>query len=133
MGLSPAPVASVGESAPETAAALHISALGIAFDAGVLEAPAGEPFAFAFENQEGVPHNVAIYADESATEPLFVGEIFSGPDSRTYQVPALEAGTYFFRCDVHPVTMIGTLVVTEGEGASPEETAPDTEESVGSP
>jgi len=26
-------------------------------------------------------------------------------------VPALDAGTYFFRCDVHPTTMTGTFVV----------------------
>lgn len=27
-----------------------------------------------------------------------------------YEIPALERGEYFFRCDVHP-DMIGTLVV----------------------
>ena len=29
----------------------------------------------------------------------------------TYDVPALEPGTYFFRCDVHPGQMTGTFVV----------------------
>jgi hypothetical protein len=42
---------------------------------------------------------------------LFVGEVFSGPDVVTYEVPALDAGTYFFRCDVHPTTMTGTFLV----------------------
>jgi len=90
---------------------LEIAAKDIRFDKDTLEAPAGEPFAIKFNNQDvGVPHNVAIYTDDSAAEALFVGEIFSGPETETYQVPSLETGSYFFRCDVHP-TMIGALVV----------------------
>jgi hypothetical protein len=42
---------------------------------------------------------------------LFVGETFSGPDVVTDEVPALEAGSYFFRWDVHPTTMTGTFEV----------------------
>jgi hypothetical protein len=42
---------------------------------------------------------------------LFVGEVFGGPASRTYDVPALRAGEYPFRCDVHP-EMAGTLIAT---------------------
>jgi plastocyanin len=42
---------------------------------------------------------------------LFTGDLVSGPKKIVYQVPALEQGTYFFRCDVHP-TMTGTFVVT---------------------
>ena len=41
---------------------------------------------------------------------VFEGEIFSGTDSRTYDVPALQAGTYAFACSVHP-NMVGTLTV----------------------
>ncbi len=82
------------------------------FDKDCLAAPAGEAFTIEFENADpGVPHNVAIYTDESATQSLFVGEIFPGTETVTYEVPALEPGIYFFRCDVHPTTMIGTFVV----------------------
>ena len=90
---------------------LQIAADDVLFDRDCLAAPAGQAFTIAFENREPVPHNVAVYTDSSAAEPLFVGEIFSGPDTVTYRVDALEAGTYFFRCDVHPVQMIGTFVV----------------------
>ena len=34
--------------------------------------------------------------------------IFNGVETRTYDVPALDAGAYAFVCTVHP-TMIGTL------------------------
>ena len=47
-----------------------------------LTVPAGTAFPLLFENREGAPHNVTIY-DEGSAEPLFVGEIFSGPGSRT--------------------------------------------------
>lgn len=74
-----------------------------------LAAPAGEPFGLAFDNQDdGVPHNVAIYADDSAAQSLFVGDLVDGPTTVTYDVPALDPGEYYFRCDVHP-QMNGTL------------------------
>jgi plastocyanin/uncharacterized membrane protein len=74
-----------------------------------LTVPAGEPIGLAFENEdEGVPHNVAVYEDDSAAQSLFVGDLVDGPTSVTYDVPALEPGEYYFRCDVHP-QMNGTL------------------------
>jgi len=89
-----------------------VMAMESVFDADCLAAPAGKPFEIVFDNMDaGIPHNVAIYTDEGAGTPLFVGEVFNGPDVVTYDVPALDAGTYFFRCDVHPTTMTGTFVV----------------------
>jgi plastocyanin len=92
--------------------ALTISAKDLRFSTATLTAPAGEPFQIVFDNQEAAPHNVAIYRDASATDKVLVEEPFGGPRSVTYSVPALEAGTYFYRCDVHP-DMTGTLTVDE--------------------
>ncbi|MGH2680990.1 MAG: DUF2269 family protein [Actinomycetota bacterium] len=81
------------------------------FVPGRLEAPADEPFVMRFLNEDpGVQHNVAIYTDESATESLFVGDLILGTGTGRYDVPALEPGSYYFRCDVHPV-MDGSLEV----------------------
>ena len=79
------------------------------FSSDRLTAPAGEAFVLTFDNEDdGVPHNVAIYTDESAAEGLFVGDVVDGPRTVTYDVPALDPGTYYFRCDVHP-QMNGTV------------------------
>lgn len=103
-----------GEAPPCTATGteLSVSAMNIQFSTDCLAAPAGQAFTITFENNDaGTMHNVAIYTDESAQTPLFQGEIFEGVDSMTYEVPALDAGTFFFRCDVHPTIMTGTFVV----------------------
>jgi plastocyanin len=86
-----------------------ISSDNLAWDRDELRVPAGKAFQLVYENREGPPHNVAIYTDESAKTPVFVGDIISGPRTVTYQVPAIAAGTYFFRCDVHP-EMKGSVV-----------------------
>jgi plastocyanin len=83
-----------------------ITAQGIAFDRTELALPAGRPFPLLLENRDGPPHNVTIYDDLDA--PLFVGDVFGGPGSRIYEVPALPSGTHKFRCDVHP-EMSGTV------------------------
>jgi plastocyanin len=117
---SPAMVMPTGSAGASPAAALcapqgtelQVSATASAFDATCLAAPAGSAFTIAFTNNDaGVPHNVSIYTDESATTTLFQGALVTGPTTMTYEVPALQAGTYFFRCDVHPTQMFGTFVV----------------------
>ncbi len=84
-----------------------ITAHDTAFGSGQLTVPAGAPFQLLFDNRDGAPHNVTIF-DDGAAQPLFAGEIFSGPASRIYQVPAIPAGTHRFRCDVH-LEMTGTV------------------------
>lgn len=86
-----------------------ISAAGIAFDTAALAVPANRAFTLVFENRENVPHNVSIYSDAARQDRRFEGEVFSGPATRWYPVPALAPGTYVFVCDVHP-NMTGRLV-----------------------
>ncbi|MFZ5853803.1 MAG: cupredoxin domain-containing protein [Chloroflexota bacterium] len=108
---SPAPAGSPAPAASGAPAAttLQVTAQNIQFDKSELEAPAGQPFAIEFNNQDaGVPHNVAI--KDANGQEVFKGEIFNGVATRTYQVPALPAGTYTFYCTVHP-NMTGTLTI----------------------
>ena len=92
---------------------LEISAESSAsFSTDSLVAPAGESFTVVFDNQDGVePHNFAIYTDESASEAIGGTDIETGPITQELAVDGLEAGEYFFKCDVHPTTMTGTLTV----------------------
>lgn len=88
---------------------LEITAVNIAFDKNELTAPAGEPFSLVFHNEDaGVPHNVAVHEGSPTGPEVWKGEVFNGVETRTYEVPALEAGTYGFVCTVHP-NMTGTL------------------------
>ena len=90
--------------------ALKLTAFDQKFDKNCLAAPANQNFTIEFSNLDrGIPHNVAIYEDESAGKKFFKGELTDGPGKQTYSVPGLPAGTWFFRCDPHP-EMNGTFV-----------------------
>ena len=97
-----------GES-PEPGGGPTIVAQGTAFDVAEIALPADAPSTLTFDNEDSFPHNVAIYTAQGG-ESLFSGEVFSGPDSREYSIPALESGSYYFQCDVHP-NMNGTVEV----------------------
>lgn len=101
---------STTSAAPSRPGVVEVTAKNVQFDASTLTAPS-RAFRLAFHNDDpGIPHNVAIYTDSSASKALFVGDTFDGPKTVVYQVPALSSGSYFFRCDVHP-QMTGTLEV----------------------
>ncbi len=101
---------SAAPSANPNAPVVDISASGVAFSTDKLTAPAGKAFTIHFDNQDaGIQHNVDI-KDVAGTE-VFKGEIFPGPGTRDYAVPALKAGTYKFACTVHP-NMTGELTAS---------------------
>lgn len=113
------PAEATAPCSPE-GAALRITALHYetgeipTFDTDCLAAPAGEAFTIELKNDDVLEHNVSIYPKEGASfsEALFHGELFRGPgETKTYEVPALEAGTYAFRCDEHLSNMKGIFVV----------------------
>jgi plastocyanin len=107
---APTPVAVPSGSGASTV--VHQTAGEISFGSATMRAPAGTPFQIVFDNQApGVQHNISIYKDSSASDALFRGDLISGPQTITYKVGALPAGSYFFRCDVHPAQMTGTLAV----------------------
>jgi plastocyanin len=95
---------------------IPIVAEGLQFDTKELDLPAGQPSSISLENKDaGILHNIAIYDDDSASTTLFQGEQFPGVATKIYDVGPLEAGEYYFQCDVHPA-MNGTVVVAGGGG-----------------
>jgi plastocyanin len=99
-----------GSTCSPNGTALTITAFDSKFDKDCLAAPANQAFTIEFSNLDrGIPHNVAIYQDESASKTFFKGDLLDGPGKTTYSVPGLPAGTFFFRCDPHP-EMHGTFI-----------------------
>lgn len=108
---SPSPTESPTGEEPDATVTAPVGASGTGFASDELSLPADEETVIEFLNQDtGQMHNVGIY-DEKGGEELFAGEIITAPTTVDYSVPALEAGTYYFQCDVHPTTMTGTLTV----------------------
>jgi plastocyanin len=112
---------SAGASAPATqgtcakADANHviaISAKDLKFSVSCMQAPAGTAFKVRLTNNDGSPHEVAIYRDAGFSDAIVKPDPFSGPGvTKDVPVPALAAGTYYFNCIIHPADMKGTLVV----------------------
>ncbi|MEX1253458.1 MAG: cupredoxin domain-containing protein [Dehalococcoidia bacterium] len=92
---------------------LEIEAEDTAFSTDTLEAPAGEAFSVAFTNSDdGIGHTFSLYASQAAVDanedPIASSELLQGPAERSVDVPALDAGEYYFQCDIH-TSMNGTL------------------------
>lgn len=110
---SPAGSASLDDCARVEDGVITISANNLEFDAPCMVANAGEAFTIHFVNEEAVPHDVAVYTDDSRSNEIMRGEIIQGPAAESdYEVEALDAGDYYFDCTVHPA-MNGTLYVVD--------------------
>ncbi len=115
---APAPTAATpGAAASPTAAAgsteLKLVGKALAFDTSTLTGVAGKELTVTFDNEDaGTPHNVQFFKGADATgESIGATEIASGPVVQTLKIGPLDAGSYFYQCDVHPTTMTGTLTV----------------------
>jgi plastocyanin len=113
---APTPTVTPPPAPPPTPAqaAVNLVARNFAFNLGTITVPAGARVTVNFENQDnGIPHNFSVYNDSSATPPaIFQGAIVTGPATIAYTFTApAKPGTYFFRCDVHPTMMTGSLIV----------------------
>jgi len=109
---TPAPQATTAPAAQT----VEISAVpSLKFDKDTITVKAGSQVTLKFTNNDtGVPHNWAAYTDSTASTPIpgAKTEICTGPCEKeiTFTAPD-QPGDYFFRCDVHPAVMTGTLVV----------------------
>jgi plastocyanin len=86
----------------------------ISFDQSELTAQAGGTVTVRFDNEDGgVPHNWALYTDDTASEAIAGANenICSGPCQAEIAFDLPAPGEYFFRCDVHPTQMKGAFIV----------------------
>jgi len=122
---SPTPTGPISQPPPPEACSpvqdgtVTVVAEGIAFtDGNCIEAVAGQPFTIEFDNRdEGTQHNIEIFTGpDPSGDTVFEGDLVTGPDQVSYDVPALDAGEVAFNCVVHPTTMVGSVQVSEGGG-----------------
>jgi plastocyanin len=100
---------------------IELTAEKMAFNQSTITVPAGADVLVNFHNREapgssqvtGIAHNFAVYDSPAAKTKIFSGEIITGGGDAAYRftAPSLP-GTYFFRCDIHPLRMNGTFIVT---------------------
>jgi plastocyanin len=105
--VDPAPTEAPAASLTPNQTVIAQSVLG--FAQTTMTVPAAVELTIDFQNPDpGVQHNWALY-DPATGDELFKGPIITGPGNATFQVQALQAGTYKYVCDIHPQTMTGTL------------------------
>jgi len=90
---------------------LTITAQNTLFDKSTLTASPGA-VKITIENKDGgIPHNFHLYLGKDTTgKDMGMTPINVGPSKDELSV-TLEAGSYYFQCDVHVATMSGTLTV----------------------
>ena len=101
-----------GAAPPRGTAAASVVARGLGVRPHVADLAADTEVTLTFDNRDDAavagPHNVSIYDGDTS---LFTGDLIEGPAAVDYTILPMPAGTYEFRCDVHP-TMIGSVEVT---------------------
>jgi plastocyanin/energy-converting hydrogenase Eha subunit A len=99
---SPAPSGAPGQ--------LKITAKNVAFDQKTMSAPADKAFQVLFDNQDAnINHDWDVL--DASGKKVVDNKDFQGVAQKTYDIPALKAGTYKFECSIHPAQMNGTLTV----------------------
>lgn len=118
----PLPVA--GSPAPYTLATCEPSGTSLVlvakadkFSLDCMATSAGAPTTIKFVNKDFSSHNLAIYGDPEVGVFMPVGYDYPAlfrsdriTDRAVFRIPPLESGTYYFRCDIHPL-MNGTFLV----------------------
>jgi len=89
--------------------AITLSTSNLTFSTSELSVPAERPFTIVLDILESAAHDVTIYRDDSWSSLVYKEDARTGPGTFVFNVPALAAGTYAFRCEIHPTTMIGVV------------------------
>jgi hypothetical protein len=102
----PTPIA----GAPDSGVVLKLTATGHAWDLKDLAGPAANTFKIAVTNNDAEVHNLVIASGTDVASRVATLARFSGPETKTWDVPGLPAGTYLFRCTLHD-SMRGQLSI----------------------
>jgi plastocyanin len=89
---------------------VEADAFDFGFEPSSLSVAAGTELTFAIANTGAAPHTFTLYADDGYEEPVDGADTGNMPDGTVGEFTVtLEAGDYFFRCELHPTQMEGAL------------------------
>lgn len=93
---------------------VEVVATDFAFAPTALTATAGEAVIITLTNRGAAPHTMTVYEDAAYATAVAGAdtERVAGGASGGITVTFADAKTYFFRCEVHPAQMEGTIVVS---------------------
>ena len=107
---TPIPPGSIAASGQKVV--IDLITQNMAFDKSVIKVPPGSEVTIIFNNKDTIGHNFAVYTDQTAKTPVFVGKIINGPATINYTFTApTTPGSYLFNCVPHAGFMKGQLVV----------------------
>jgi len=98
--------AAVGDGGEE----VSVEAVDLGFDPEEVAVPADVEVVVKLNNTGVASHTLDVYADEEFTEPIdgaATGNVSGGEKGEF--TATFAAGEYFFRCEIHPGQMQGTL------------------------
>jgi hypothetical protein len=77
-----------------------------------LQAPAYSQVSIILENaDDSTSHSFSLYRTPNGSEPVFIGGSVDANETRTFTFTTPEPGTYYFRDDLMPAVLNGTLEV----------------------
>ncbi len=94
-------------------AALAVTAADLSFAPATLVAAAGDAVTITLTNGGNAPHTLTVYEDEAYTTAVAdadTGTVAGGAKGE-FTATFQESKTYYFRCEIHPSQMMGTITV----------------------
>jgi cytochrome c oxidase subunit 2 len=91
---------------------LNITAHHIQWNTACLKIDPNKKFTLELNNlDKGVAHNFAIWQSSKLKNRIYQSANVTGIAKKSFVVPALKPGKYYFQCDIHGPAMSGTLYV----------------------
>jgi hypothetical protein len=97
-------------SRPSPNLVIELTADSSAFSETELQAPAYAQVSIILENaDDDRAHSFSLYRTPNGSDPVFVGALVPANQTRTFTFTTPEPGTYYFRDDLMPSRLNGTL------------------------
>ncbi|HEY3531419.1 MAG TPA: cupredoxin domain-containing protein [Nocardioides sp.] len=100
-----------GTCAP-TGSSITLTAHNIHWDKKCIAVEADKPITVTIDNKDaGIAHDFGVWQSSKLKHEFFATPKVTGVSTKTFKLPALKAGKYYFQCDVHGPAMSGVLIV----------------------